>query len=103
MLHFLQWDLVCGNKHYASLATTIYFTGVMLGGLLFGFVSDCIGRLPVILFTLYTAVVIGTGLSFVPNYSLFVILRFVIGVLMQVCYGFCIFLFNSFPKISYSN
>nr|KAG5690161.1 hypothetical protein BaRGS_013618 [Batillaria attramentaria] len=78
-----QWDLVCDNKYLASLATTIYFSGVMVGGLLFGFLSDFVGRLPILLFTLYLPVAVGVGTAFAHSYVLFVTLRFIQGVLMQ--------------------
>ncbi|XP_025090427.1 solute carrier family 22 member 13-like isoform X3 [Pomacea canaliculata] len=78
-----EWDLVCERKSLGSLATTIYFCGVMLGGILFGHVADHVGRLPVMLGTLYTSVAVGVGLAFVPTYPIFAVLRFVQGVLMQ--------------------
>lgn len=56
----------------------------MLGGILFGHVADHVGRLPVMLGTLYTSVAVGVGLAFVPTYPIFAVLRFVQGVLMQV-------------------
>ncbi|KAK7087407.1 organic cation transporter protein-like [Littorina saxatilis] len=78
-----EWDLVCDNKHLANLATTIYFSGVMTGGLLFGYLSDLVGRRPVLLVTLYAPVVVGVAIAFAPSYLIFVLLRFVQGVLMQ--------------------
>jgi MFS family permease len=75
---------VCDRRHLASLATTIYFAGVMTGGLLFGFMSDCMGRLPIMLFTLYLSVGVGVAISFAPSYIIFVVLRFIQGMLMQV-------------------
>ena len=75
---------MCDSKRLASLATTIYFSGVMMGGLLFGFMSDCVGRRPVLLVTLYLPVVVGVGTAFAPSYLIFVLLRFVQGVLLQV-------------------
>lgn len=57
----------------------------MIGGLLFGHLSDNIGRLPVLLITLYLPIGLGVGMAFVPSYTVFVLLRFFQGVLMQVC------------------
>ena len=68
----------------SSLATTIYFAGVMLGGLLFGALSDRFGRKPVMLATLYLHIAVGTGLAFVDSWWMFVSLRFLQGVLIQV-------------------
>ena len=75
---------MCDSKYLANLATTIYFGGVMVGGLLFGFLSDCLGRLPILLITLYMPVVVGVATAFAPTYLVFVLLRFVQGVLLQV-------------------
>ncbi|XP_013406936.1 organic cation transporter protein isoform X2 [Lingula anatina] len=78
-----DFDLVCDNKPLVSLATTIYFCGVMLGGLIFGTLSDLIGRKPVFLITLFVPVAIGVGIFFVQSYVAFVVLRFFVGVCMQ--------------------
>ncbi|XP_064613192.1 organic cation transporter protein-like [Liolophura sinensis] len=78
-----EWDLVCQHKHLVSLSTTVYFCGVMLGGLIFGFLSDYFGRKPFILFTLYSNFAVGIGMFFVPSYAVFTSLRFVQGALMQ--------------------
>ncbi|KAH9523281.1 hypothetical protein Btru_066285 [Bulinus truncatus] len=79
-----QFDLVCTDSALANLATTIYFAGVMVGGLLFGDLADRFGRLPIMLFTLYSSVVLGVIIAFSVNYVMFVVLRFVDGVLMQL-------------------
>ncbi|XP_041348194.1 organic cation transporter protein-like isoform X2 [Gigantopelta aegis] len=79
----MEWDLVCNDEYLNGLATTIYFCGVMLGGLIFGYLCDLIGRRPIMLVTLYMPVAIGVGIFFVPSYIWFVCLRFVQGVLMQ--------------------
>lgn len=79
-----QWDLVCGDAYKTSLATTIYFVGVMLGGLVFGTLSDKFGRRPILLFTMFTPSLIGIMVFFIKNYIAFIILRFVLGFLLQV-------------------
>ena len=83
-LSFTQFDLVCSKDGGASLATTLYFVGVMLGGLVFGHMADQIGRRPVLLATFLMSTVLGTVTAFSLNYVMFVSLRFVQGVLMQV-------------------
>ena len=82
-LHF-QFDLVCDKAYLSNLATTIYFCGVMLGGILFGTLSDHWGRKPFTLGTLYLHIVVGVLIAFSNSYVTFVILRFLQGVLMQV-------------------
>ncbi|XP_041378604.1 organic cation transporter protein-like [Gigantopelta aegis] len=77
----MEW--VCEDEYLVGLATTIYFCGVMLGGLVFGFLCDLIGRRPIMLLTLYLPIAIGIGIFFAPSYIWFVCLRFVQGTLMQ--------------------
>ena len=84
----LQWDLVCDRRYLSSLATTIYFSGVMVGGVIFGTLSDLWGRKPFMLFTLYTHIFVGVGIAFADSYIVFVLLRFVQGALMQVGLAF---------------
>ncbi|XP_076452740.1 solute carrier family 22 member 13-like [Babylonia areolata] len=78
-----EWDLVCEDQGLAGLATTVYFAGVMAGGLLFGFLSDLVGRRPVLLLTLFLPAGLGLGMAFAPTFLVFVLLRFLQGVLMQ--------------------
>ena len=80
-----QFDLVCDSAYLVGVSTTVYFGGVMLGGLIFGALSDRFGRKPFMLLTLYTHILVGVGIAFANSYILFVILRFIQGVLMQVC------------------
>ena len=67
-----------------SLSTSIYFAGVMIGGVIFGAASDSLGRFPVIVFTLFIPVILGVMLFFVESFILFIIIRCLIGVCMQV-------------------
>ena len=68
-----------------NTATTIYFAGVMVGGILFGQLADKIGRKPVVLICMYGHMLFGIGVYFVQTYSGFVSLRFFVGALVQVC------------------
>ncbi|KAK3775885.1 hypothetical protein RRG08_011449 [Elysia crispata] len=78
-----EFDLVCSAEYLNSLATTIYFTGVMVGGLVFGDLADRFGRLPVMLITLYASVMFGLISAFSVNYVMFVVLRFIVGIFTQ--------------------
>lgn len=78
-----EWSLVCESKYLSKLAATIYFCGVMVGGLLFGYLADKYGRKPVMLVTLYTPILIGLGTAFSNNYYLYVALRFFMGMFLQ--------------------
>ena len=85
--HVLQWGLVCERAYIAPLVTTVYFCGVMLGGVIFGGLSDRLGRKWVMLFCLYSQCTIGIGLHFVQRLAVFMGLRFVQGILIQVQYS----------------
>ena len=91
----LQWNLVCDNKYKISMSNTIYFTGVFCGALIFGFISDCIGRKPTLAICLYLQMPISLAIAFIPNYLGFIILRFLLGVWLQV--PFTAFLSPSSP------
>jgi len=79
-----QFDLVCDHAYLSNVATTVYFLGVMMGGLVFGTLSDIHGRKPVFLACLYLQALISTSLVLAHNYLTFVILRFTLGFLLQV-------------------
>lgn len=75
---------MCDDSYKANLATTMYFCGVLLGGLVFGTLSDKFGRRPVLLICLFSPSVVGLLLFLIDNYVAFVVLRFILGVLLQV-------------------
>lgn len=56
----------------------------MVGGVVFGHLADKFGRKPVMLICLFMPVLVGLATSFSRWYSMFVALRFIQGVLMQV-------------------
>ena len=83
-ISFLQWSLVCDKKYQTALSTTIYFTGVMFGGVVFGQLGDIFGRKPILLVCLYAPIALGIGVYFSTSYEMFTALRFFIGFFMQV-------------------
>ena len=77
-LHFFIY------RYVAPLITTVYFCGVMLGGIIFGSLSDRYGRKYMMLVCLYTQCLIGVGLHFVRRLVVFIGLRFIQGIFIQV-------------------
>ena len=73
-------------------------TGVMVGSLLFGHLSDRYGRRPVFFLSLWAQVAFGVGVALTGNLYGFMAVRFFVGVIEQV-YGarrnltllFCLF------------
>ncbi|XP_033747268.1 solute carrier family 22 member 3-like [Pecten maximus] len=78
-----EWDLVCDDVYLGKLATTIYFLGVMTGGVVFGHIADFFGRKWTMLICLYVPVAIGIGIYFVTTFTAFAVLRFFQGVFIQ--------------------
>jgi len=78
-----EWGLVCDRAYLAPLLTTTYFLGVMLGGVIFGSLSDRFGRKIIMLICLYSQCLIGIGLHFVDRLIIFIVLRFVQGIFIQ--------------------
>ncbi|XP_069136162.1 solute carrier family 22 member 13-like [Argopecten irradians] len=79
----MEWDLVCDDVYLGKLATTIYFLGVMTGGLVFGHIADFFGRKWTMLVCLYAPVAIGIGIYFVTSFAGFAALRFFQGMFIQ--------------------
>jgi len=48
-----EWGLVCEKRYLSFLGPTVYYTGVLLGAWITGFLTDRIGRLPVQAICLY--------------------------------------------------
>lgn len=83
-ISLLQWNLTCERAYMARLSTTIYFIGVLTGGLIVGTVADRFGRRLVMLVSLYCPIVVGVAIALSTNFVMFTCLRFVQGLLMQV-------------------
>uniref|UniRef100_T1IXG2 Major facilitator superfamily (MFS) profile domain-containing protein n=1 Tax=Strigamia maritima TaxID=126957 RepID=T1IXG2_STRMM len=78
-----EWNLVCDNKWQLSAGISIYFIGVMLGGLVGGYLADRFGRQPVILICIYCQTILGISVVFITNYIAFIVVRFFHAILMQ--------------------
>jgi len=81
----VQWDLVCDRAYLKDLSQTILVFGVMFGALSGTILADKFGRKPVFLYSHWAMVVVGVANAFAPNYHVFAALRFISGILQQVC------------------
>uniref|UniRef100_H3CWW9 Solute carrier family 22 member 6 n=1 Tax=Tetraodon nigroviridis TaxID=99883 RepID=H3CWW9_TETNG len=75
----MEWDLVCDRKSLPKMTATVFFLGVMLGAIAFGYLSDKYGRKSVLLVSYVLSTVMGFASAFANSYVLFSVLRFFTG------------------------
>ncbi|NXC35624.1 S22AD protein, partial [Campylorhamphus procurvoides] len=74
-----EFDLVCDRKDLNDIAQSIYMVGLFLGSMIFGPLSDRIGRRPVILISVFLQGMFGLGIAFVPHFYVYMAFRCVVG------------------------
>ena len=75
---------MCDDAYKSDLATTVYFAGVMIGGIVFGILADKYGRKCVVIGTLVLSGVVGVATFLLRTFSVYIVLRFFLGFFMQV-------------------
>ncbi|XP_059839455.1 solute carrier family 22 member 7-like [Hypanus sabinus] len=75
-----EWDLVCERRQLNQAAGTTFFLGVMLGGPLFGYLSDRCGRRKVLLLGCLMTATFGIIASFSVTFAMFSISRLLCGM-----------------------
>ncbi|XP_039594824.1 solute carrier family 22 member 7-like isoform X1 [Polypterus senegalus] len=75
-----EWDLVCDKKGLNQATATFFFIGVMLGAVVFGYLSDKFGRKTMLLVSYILSFIFGLASAFSVSYVMFVILRFLTGM-----------------------
>ncbi|XP_010896881.2 solute carrier family 22 member 7a [Esox lucius] len=75
-----QWDLVCENKKLNQALATFFFIGVTIGSVLFGYLSDKVGRKTMILVSFVASAVFGTMSAFSVSYVMFAVTRTLCGI-----------------------
>ncbi|KAM9648961.1 solute carrier family 22 member 13-like [Morphnus guianensis] len=74
-----EFDLVCDRKDLNDISQSIYMMGLFLGSMIFGPLSDRIGRRPVILISIFLQGLFGVGIAFVPHFYVYMAFRCVVG------------------------
>lgn len=67
-----------------DLTQTLLMLGLGIGALLFTPMADKFGRKPLNVFVHIACLLLGIGISFAPNYTVYAIMRFLIGTTLSV-------------------
>ncbi|XP_062863526.1 solute carrier family 22 member 15 [Trichomycterus rosablanca] len=76
-----EWYLVKQQAYKVNLAGSLFFAGVLLGNILFGPLSDKIGRKPIFLSGLFFELLFAFGSALAPSYELFALSRLMVGLM----------------------
>ena len=87
MLYLFQWNLICSRAYYPNLSQSGVFIGLLVGGLLFGKLSDTYGRKKTYFLSLFGATTCHVLSGLAPVFSVYFLVRSVLGVF---CSGFII-------------
>ncbi|XP_029020617.3 uncharacterized protein LOC114864097 [Betta splendens] len=89
-----EWDLVCDKKNMNRAVASIFFTGVMLGAAVFGYLSDRFGRKTTLLVCYVTTALFGFASALSPSLTVFTVMRFFTGMGLSgisiITYTLCI-------------
>ncbi|XP_048362926.1 solute carrier family 22 member 6-A-like [Sphaerodactylus townsendi] len=75
-----EWDLVCASRTSKQMAQSLYMAGVLLGGIVFGALSDRFGRRSLIIWCYLQMAAMSSATAFSPNFSFYCAFRFLTGM-----------------------
>ncbi|NXN22470.1 S226A protein, partial [Nycticryphes semicollaris] len=75
-----EWDLVCSSRGLKQLAQSLYMAGVLVGGIVFGGLSDRFGRRSLLIWCYLQMGIMGTCCSFSPTFTVYCLFRFLTGM-----------------------
>ncbi|XP_043559313.1 solute carrier family 22 member 5-like [Chiloscyllium plagiosum] len=75
-----EWDLVCNNEWKGPFAMSVFFIGVLIGSFISGQLSDRFGRKLILYGTMGVQSVFSVLQIFSPNWELFCLLNFFVGL-----------------------
>ncbi|XP_030027839.2 organic cation transporter protein isoform X4 [Manduca sexta] len=76
----IEWDFVCSRRWMGAAPQTAYMFGVIAGSLIFGRLSDKLGRKTAFVWSGVLQLLLGTAVAFTTNYYTFVAVRFIYGI-----------------------
>ncbi|XP_002699346.2 solute carrier family 22 member 10 isoform X2 [Bos taurus] len=79
-----EWDLVCDQQSQKPLIQSLVMVGTLVGGLIYGHLSDRFGRKLILKWCLLQLPISGTCTSFAPNIFIYCLLRFLSGCSIAV-------------------
>ncbi|XP_034041043.1 solute carrier family 22 member 15 [Thalassophryne amazonica] len=96
-----EWLLVQQQAYKVSLAGSLFFAGLLVGNVVFGPLSDRIGRRPVFLTGLISEVIFGYVTAMAPSYEVFAVSRLLVGLMNGGIGVVCFVLTQEFVGKSY--
>ncbi|XP_025830038.1 organic cation transporter protein-like [Agrilus planipennis] len=81
-----EQNWVCDNSALPTIAQAIFFCGAIIGGLVFGWLSDTQGRISALVGTNLIGFVAGVGTAFCNSFWAFCLCRFLVGMAFDNCF-----------------
>ncbi|KAG4075747.1 hypothetical protein HA402_003573 [Bradysia odoriphaga] len=74
-----EWDMVCNRAWMTATSDSLFMVGVLLGSIIFGQMSDNLGRKPVFFASLVLQLIFGITAGIAPEYITYTISRIIVG------------------------
>ncbi|OWK13273.1 SLC22A7 [Cervus elaphus hippelaphus] len=80
LLSYMEWDLVCEQKGLNKATSTFFFAGVLVGAVVYGYLSDRFGRRRLLLVAYVSSLVLSLASAASVSYIMFAITRTLTGM-----------------------